>query len=128
GVCFAGPVDDIRPNFAAARLSVAPLRYGAGIKGKINTSLAFGDPVVTTTVGAEGMNLVDAEDALIADTPGGFADSVVAVYSDAGIWSRLAGNGLRRVTSQFSFEQAEGTLARVLGLPRDPGAEARPPR
>ena len=117
GVHFLGHVPEIRPNFAAARLSVAPLRYGAGIKGKINTSLAFGVPVVTTTIGAEGMNLEHGEHVLIADKPEAFTDAVVSLYSDAALWARLAENGLRSTTSQFSFEKAERTLARILDLP-----------
>ncbi len=117
GVHFVGHVADIRPNFAAARLSVAPLRYGAGVKGKINTSLAFGVPVVTTTIGAEGMNLEQGEHVLIADKPEAFTDAVVALHSDAALWARLAENGLRSMTSQFSFENAERALARALDMP-----------
>src|SRR3989454_297585 len=128
GVRFAGQVADIRPYFAAARLSVAPLRYGAGIKGKINTSLAFGVPVVTTTVGAEGMALKDAEDILIADAPEAFADAVVALHSDKKLWTRLSGNGLLAVTSQFSVAAAERTLARVVGLRGDSDGTTRQSR
>jgi GT2 family glycosyltransferase/glycosyltransferase involved in cell wall biosynthesis len=118
-VRFAGPVSDIRPQFAAARLSVAPLRYGAGIKGKITTSLSFGLPLVTTSVGTEGMNLRHGEDVLIADGPESFTDAIVALYSDAALWTRLATNGSRAVASQFSVASAESTLAHVLGLQRD---------
>jgi hypothetical protein len=117
GVRFAGPVADIRPLFAAARLSVAPLRYGAGIKGKISTSLAFGVPVVTTTIGAEGMDLRHAEALLIADTPEAFADSVVALNSDPALWRRLAETGQRAVASRFAPEGARRTLARIVGMP-----------
>ena len=106
-----------------ARLSVAPLRYGAGIKGKIITSLAFGVPVVTTTIGAEGMEVEHGEDILITDTREAFADAVVALHSDAATWSRLAANGLRAMTSQFSQANAERTLARVLGLRPDSDPE-----
>ena len=128
GVQFAGPVADIRPHFAAARLSVAPLRYGAGIKGKINTSLAFGVPVVTTTVGAEGMELHHADNILIADAPEAFAEAVVALHSDAALWTRLSANGLRAVTTQFSVANAERALARVLGLRGDAGSTTRASR
>ncbi|MBI4342470.1 MAG: glycosyltransferase, partial [Candidatus Omnitrophica bacterium] len=117
GLRFAGPVADIRPLFAAARLSVAPLRYGAGIKGKVITSLAYGVPVVTTTIGAEGMELKPGESILIADAPDAFAEAVVAVHADPALWARLAENGLRAVASQFSVAQAERTLARILALP-----------
>ncbi len=114
GVRFAGHVPDIRPAFAAARLSVAPLRYGAGIKGKIGTSLAFGVPVVTTTVGAEGMELEHGEHLLVADHPEAFAEAVAALHGDAGLWRRLATNGLRGATEQFSPERAERVLAALV--------------
>jgi glycosyltransferase involved in cell wall biosynthesis len=115
-VQFAGSVPDIRPYFSSVRSSVAPLRYGAGIKGKICTSLAFGVPAVTTTIGAEGMDLKHEEDILIADTPEAFAESVVALHSDERLWTAMAQAGLRSVTSQFSPEHARRTLARVLGI------------
>jgi GT2 family glycosyltransferase len=122
GVRFAGQLPDIRPSFAAARLSVAPLRYGAGIKGKIHTSLGFGVPVVTTSIGAEGMNLEHGEHALIADDAEAFAGAVVTLHSDAALWARLAENGLRSVASQFSHESAERALARILSI--DSGSRA----
>jgi len=113
-VQFAGPVPDIRPLFAGARLSVAPLRYGAGIKGKVTTSLTLGVPVVTTTVGAEGMRLRHGEEILVADGPEAFAEAVVALYRDEALSTRLAANGLRAVAAQFSMADAERTLRRVL--------------
>lgn len=116
GVHFAGFIADLRPVFAAARISVAPLRFGAGIKGKINTSLGFRVPVVTTTIGAEGMALEDGEHVLIADDPDAFAAAVVRLYGDARLWERLAEAGLRNVREQFSFERAERTLREILEL------------
>src|SRR3546814_18540099 len=60
-----GYVEDVTPYFNASRIFVAPLRYGAGMKGKIGHSLEYGLPVVTTTVGAEGMGLVHENNVLI---------------------------------------------------------------
>jgi O-antigen biosynthesis protein len=114
GVEFAGPVADLRARFAAARISVAPLRYGAGIKGKVCTSLSFGVPVVTTSVGAEGIAVTHGEDILIADRAEPFAQAVVRLYSDAALWERLASNGIRAIASQFSVDNAERALRRVL--------------
>jgi len=115
GVEFAGPVADLRSRFAAARISVAPLRYGAGIQGKVCTSLAFGVPAVTTSVGAEGIAVTHGEDILIADHAEAFAQAVVRLYSDEALWKRLASNGVRAIASQFSVENAERCLRRVLG-------------
>jgi GT2 family glycosyltransferase len=115
GVRFTGPMADLRPAFAAARLSVAPLRYGAGIKGKIATSLALGVPVVTTTVGAEGMAVRHGTELLIADAPEAFADAVAAVHVDAELWASLVRHGLRAVSAQFSGDAAREALVRALG-------------
>jgi len=72
-----GAVPEVRPYFESVRLSVAPIRYGAGVKGKINQSMGLGVPVVATSVAVEGMSLTDYEDVLVADDPAKFADSVV---------------------------------------------------
>ena len=113
-VRFAGPVADLRPMFAGARLSIAPLRYGAGIKGKVMTSLAYGVPAVTTTIGAEGMEVRHGEDILIADTPDAFAAAVVSLHSDEQLWTRLARQGFEAVAAQFSVANAERGLRRIL--------------
>ena len=102
GVRLLGHVPDVDPLFARARVFVAPIRFGAGIKGKIGEALAYAIPLVTTTVGAEGMSLRDGEEALIADTAEGFADAVVRLYRDEGLWRRLASNAHAHVERHFS--------------------------
>jgi O-antigen biosynthesis protein len=77
-----GYVPDVEPFFAGCRVSVAPLRYGAGVKGKINQSLAHGLPVVATRVAAEGMHLVDGESVLIADDAPAFAEAIARLDRD----------------------------------------------
>ena len=73
-VDVAGWVEDLPPLYDSARVMVAPLRYGAGMKGKVTQSLAAGLPVVTTPVGAEGLGAVDGRDMLIAEDPAGLAE------------------------------------------------------
>ena len=102
GVRLLGYVPDIEPVFARARVFVAPVRFGAGVKGKIGEALAYAVPVVTTTIGAEGMELRDEEEALIADTPHDFAAAVVRLYRDAGLWQRLSDNAHAHVERHFS--------------------------
>jgi hypothetical protein len=77
-------VRDVEPWFQRARVFVAPLRHGAGMKGKVGQSLAFGLPVVTTRVGAEGMGLTHEIDAMIADDRVGFAEAVIRLYWPTG--------------------------------------------
>ena len=73
-----GHVPDIAPYMDGCRIAVAPLRYGAGVKGKVNLSMAHGQPVVATPCAVEGMHLVDGDDVLVADDAEAFADAVAA--------------------------------------------------
>ena len=103
-VRLLGHVPDLDPLMARARVFVAPLRFGAGVKGKIGEALAYGLPVVTTTVGAEGMGFTDGEHALVADEPRDFAAAVARAYNDEALWQRLSDNGRRHVRTHFSPE------------------------
>ena len=114
-VRILGYVPDVEPFFARCRLSIAPLRFGAGVKGKVNQSLAYGLPVVATSVAVEGMFLVDGESALIADDPLGFADAMVRLYSDEGLWNRLSAGGLAAMEEHFSFAAARQALQHLVG-------------
>ena len=69
-----GFVQDVKPVFDRARVAVAPLRFGAGVKGKVNQSMAYGIPTVVSSIAAEGMHLVHEDNAMIADDPASFAD------------------------------------------------------
>jgi len=87
-----------------ARVFVAPIRFGAGVKGKIGEALSYGLPVVTTNIGAEGMSLRDGEEALIADSPQDFAAAVLRAYRDEALWRRLSERGHAHVRQHFSPE------------------------
>lgn len=102
GVRVLGYVPDIEPVFARARVSAAPLRFGAGINGKIGEALAHGLPVVTTNIGAAGLALRDGEEALIADSPEDLAAATVRLYTDAALWRRLSDKGYEHVERRFS--------------------------
>jgi len=115
-VHVAGFVEDIDPLLDCARISIAPLRYGAGVKGKINQAMAYGLPVVATVAAAEGMDLQDGEDLLMADSPQAFADAVVRLYNDEDLWNRVAEGGRRNIQGNFSRDRAKRTLARMVGI------------
>lgn len=87
---FKGFVSDIEPFFNNSKLMVAPLQIGAGVKGKIGQAFEYYLPVVTTTIGAEGMFLKDEENVIIADNPIGFAEAIAKVYKDEVIWNKLS--------------------------------------
>ena len=86
GVEVRGFVQDLDTFFAEARMSVAPLRYGSGQKGKIVSSLSYGVPVVCTPMAAEGMEISDGEHALIAGGPRDFAGAVLRLLRDDSLW------------------------------------------
>ncbi len=121
GVQIHGHVPDIDPYMDGARIAVAPLRYGAGVKGKVNLSMAHGQPVVATACAVEGMHLRDGIDALVADGVHGFADAIVRLYSDPVLWRVLSDNGLDNVQRHFSLDAARDVVRRVLlGAPGAP--------
>lgn len=84
-----GYVNDLSEAFCTHRLFIAPLRYGAGIKGKIGQSLEFGLPLVTTPIGAEGFDFGKVAEAIIADSPSEFAEKIIAAYTDATLWHSI---------------------------------------
>ncbi len=121
GVEFIGQVDDLAPYFNQCRLSVAPLRYGAGTKGKIATSLGFGLPCITTPIAAEGMGLTDRENIIIADNEIDFANAVIDLYCNEYIWQKISDNGLEYAEKKFSLENnlvpLKEALASIQALP-----------
>jgi GT2 family glycosyltransferase/glycosyltransferase involved in cell wall biosynthesis len=102
GVLVKGFVQDLGDVFDACRVSVAPLRYGAGLKGKVISSLSYGVPVVATSVAVEGGGFVDGDNVIIADRPADFADAIVRVYSDIILWEKLAVGGILHCGRNFS--------------------------
>lgn len=111
-----GFVKDLSPYFENCRALVAPLRYGAGVKGKIVEAMAHGLPVVTTTVGTEGMDLTEGENILTADTPEEFARKVVILYNDGILWNKLSDNSLIAIDKKFSYNFTKTQIERVLQL------------
>ena len=109
-----GFVKDVAPHFASCRLSIAPLRYGAGVKGKVNQSMAYGVPCVLTPAAAEGMYLKHGRDALILETPEAFANSMIKIYQDCELWKRLSDDGIKNIKENFSFEAARRALLSAL--------------
>jgi GT2 family glycosyltransferase/glycosyltransferase involved in cell wall biosynthesis len=109
-IVVAGLQRDIRPFFDSVRLSIAPLRFGAGVKGKINQSMAFGVPVVATSLAIEGMELQDREDILVADEAENFARALIELYKSEQLWKRISENGLKKTRALYSTHAARTKL------------------
>ncbi|WP_200976654.1 glycosyltransferase [Echinicola sp. 20G] len=108
-----GFVQDVEPYFVNHRLFVAPLRYGAGMKGKIGQSLAYQLPIVTTDVGAEGMGLKDGENVMLADSKEKFVAQILKVYQDEMLWKKLS-DGSAQVLEPLLPNTVKSSLKRIL--------------
>jgi glycosyltransferase involved in cell wall biosynthesis len=99
-------------------VSISPLRYGAGVKGKINLAMSYGVPVVATPSSIEGMYLTPEVDVLVGTDPEGFAEAIARAYNDERLWNALAEGGQANVRAHFSEDVARGAVTRLLALSR----------
>ncbi len=113
-VIVHGFVEDIAPYMDGCRVSVAPLRYGAGVKGKVNMAMSYGLPVVATPIAVEGMHVILGTDILVANDAAAFAAAVVDLYRDETLWNTLSAHGLANVERHFSFDAARAAVQRIL--------------
>ena len=113
-VKIIGWVEQVEPAFAQRRVFVSYLRYGAGMKGKLGHALSVGLPVVTTTIGAEGMGLLEEETALIADEPDQFADAVCRLYTDSTLWETLSHQGKEYIEQYYGEAAVHDKLRDLL--------------
>jgi glycosyltransferase involved in cell wall biosynthesis len=102
-VVFTGRVEDVRPYARAAHVCVVPLRLGGGTRLKILDALSMQLPLVSTRVGAAGLELCEGEDLLLADEPQAFADAVLALSKDRERARRLAASGRARVLERYDW-------------------------
>ena len=103
GIIVTGRVPEIKPYFAEATVFVVPLRIGSGTRLKILEALAMGKAIVSTTVGAEGLDLKDGAEIFIADEPTAFADAVTRLLTDAQLRRRIGENGRSRVEQDYDW-------------------------
>jgi len=115
---ITGYVPDIEPFFTGSRLSIAPLRYGAGVKGKVNLAMSYGLPVVATPAAVEGMHLVPGEDVMVAGDAAQFAEAIERLYRDDALWHRLSAAGVENIRRHFSRAVAQGALRQLFTMAR----------
>jgi GT2 family glycosyltransferase len=101
-----GLVADLERHLDAARVMIAPLRFGAGVKGKITQSLSRGLPVVATTVAVDGMEVCSGTHVLVADAPTAFADALERLYRDEHVWTQLSLAGRELARRLYSIDAA----------------------
>ena len=114
GVVCHGWVENLDLLYDTIRVSVAPLRFGSGIKGKIGEALMHGVPVVTTSAGAEGFEFDDSFRIDVGDSAQAFADAVVALYTDRVRWESVAESGRRAMEGLLGTGRARERLIGIL--------------
>ena len=114
GVKIAGHVEDLTELYRTMRLSVAPLRFGAGLKGKVVASLSVGLPCVATSEAVEGMVNGAEADILVADEAQQFASAIVEVHANRELWDRMSNAGLSYARRNFALEVTRERLRDLL--------------
>lgn len=104
GFLIKGRAEDAMQVVRKAKICLAPLRFGAGIKGKLVEAMQCGTPSVTTDVGAEGMHGEYNWNGIIANTPQEIADAAVKLYSDKVLWEKSQKNGIKIINNFYSKE------------------------
>lgn len=116
-----GYVPDTSPHLKKAYISVAPLRYGGGMKGKVGEAMSYGLPVVTTSFGAEGFGLQPGQDLLVGETAESFAAQVIALLDDRDLYERTARHGYQFIEQHYSVpvveQRIESAMQRLSNLP-----------
>ncbi len=107
---FTGPVPDMRVEIAKAAVCIVPLRIGSGTRLKILEAAAMGKPVVSSSVGAEGLEFIHGKEIVIADTPGAFAQAVADLLANAEKRRRIGEAARRRVQQNYSLDAMRRTL------------------
>ena len=112
-VVLDGFIPDLAAYFAEIRVMVAPLRYGAGVKGKVLDSLARGLPCVASSVAAEGMGLADGVEVAVADSPLAIAEAIAWLYQNEAAWTRLQQGGLGYIERTCSETAISALFSRM---------------
>ena len=118
GIDVRGYVPDLQPIVDQSAVAIAPLRYGAGMKGKVTDALAAGMPLVTTSVGAQGLDLVNGRHAFVTDDPVAFADALVTLFDDPSRAGAIGLAGQRYVDDVCGPEATARALAVLTAVTR----------
>lgn len=112
-VAVPGYIEEVGPYFNDSRIFIAPLRYGAGMKGKIGQSLSYALPIITTDIGAEGIGLTPNKDFILANSVEEFADKISLLYNDEKLWTDIADRS-KKIIAHYSPKQISKTIQSFL--------------
>ena len=122
GVTVTGTVDDVRPFYRGALAAVVPLRVGGGTRLKVLEAMAAGTPVISTTLGAEGLAVTAGKDILIADSAEAIADTVASLRPESHEWQSLVTNARTLVQTQYDWSVTTEPLLRLYAEQLEVGA------
>jgi polysaccharide biosynthesis protein PslH len=125
GVRVTGRVEDVVPYYQQSTVCVVPLRAGGGTRLKILEAMALGRPVVSTTIGCEGLDVVDGEHLFIADTPEQFAQKTVRLLQDRHLCQYICANGRQLVEARYGWDKIAERLMDVYEMVAKPNGESR---
>jgi glycosyltransferase involved in cell wall biosynthesis len=111
---LTGYLDDVRPTVAQSWACVVPLRAGGGTRLKILEAMALSTPVISTSKGAEGLEITPGQDILLADEPAALADAVLRLLDDPALRAKLAANGKKLVQQRYGWERIGASLEQLL--------------
>jgi len=112
-VVVTGHVDDIRPYYQFCDVSVVPLRAGGGTRGKILEAMSLGRPVVSTSLGCEGFDMIDNKHLMVADDPVQFAEKTVRLLKDEDLYKRITQEARKLVEEKYSWDAIADELLDV---------------
>ena len=110
---FTGYVPDMRPYFERAAVLAAPIRIGSGVRNKILEAMAMGRPVVSTSVGCEGLEVKDGENIFVADKPEEFAEKVILLLGNRSLRNNFIQAGLKLVREKYSWQKSCSKLEEI---------------
>lgn len=113
-VRLAGRVEDLQPYYADAGVAICPLRLGSGTRLKILEAMSFGNPVVSTPIGCEGIAVEDGQNIVVRDRPGAFADAVIELCSNQALFDSIRGNARRLVEEHYDWDVAGHAMFDVI--------------
>jgi glycosyltransferase involved in cell wall biosynthesis len=113
-IVVSGTVPDILPYLWGSEIAIVPLRIGGGTRLKIYEAMAAKIPVVSTTVGAEGLPVAHGKNILLADAPEDFAQRCIELLESKTLAEELAGNAWNMVASEYSWEKAARIFEEIL--------------
>lgn len=115
-IFVSGWVPEVEPYLSSCRVSVVPLRYGAGNKGKVGETLSHGLPMVSTSIGAEGMGIINEEHSFVSDDPQKFSEYCIELYNNKSIWENFSVKGKDLIASQYSSELMRKRLKYIMSF------------